>query len=130
MPDNKELPNNPRRNTFFSGTKPAILILNFFATDLHGLSQIFTEDYLLFCFIVNLLNPSVLIRVFPCSSAAKIRIAVIYPKSTIKKNDEGDHGGGDHGGSPLQDFVGAGPRACPDTPEPIVSIHAVRIGKF
>jgi len=34
MPDNKELPNNPRRNTFFSGrkqiisgTKPAILIL-------------------------------------------------------------------------------------------------------
>jgi hypothetical protein len=48
------------------------------AKDLHGLSQIFTEGYLLFCFIVNLLNPSVLIRVFPCSSVAKkfkIRIA-------------------------------------------------------
>jgi hypothetical protein len=44
----------------------------------------------------------------------------ILPKSTVKKkNDEGDHGG-----SPLQDFVGAGPRACPDTPGPI------RIGKF
>jgi hypothetical protein len=40
----------------------------------------------------------------------------ICPKSTVKKkNDEGDHGG-----SPLQDFVGAGPRACPDTPGPIV----------
>jgi hypothetical protein len=30
----------------------------------------------------------------------------------------------------MRDFVGAGPRACPDTPGPIVSIHAVRIGKF
>jgi hypothetical protein len=48
----------------------AILILNFFATDLHGLSQIFTEGYLL--------NPSVLIRVFPCSSVAKIRIAAMF----------------------------------------------------
>jgi hypothetical protein len=55
----------------------AILILNFFATDLHGLSQIFTEGYLLFCFIVNLLNPS---GVFPCSSVAKIRIAGILIK--------------------------------------------------
>jgi hypothetical protein len=44
-------------------TGAAILILNFFATDLHGLSQIFTEGYLLFCFIVNLLKPLVLIRV-------------------------------------------------------------------
>ena len=54
----------------------AILILIFFATDLHGLSRIFTDGYLFFYFNVNLLNSSVLIRVSPCLSVAKIRIAV------------------------------------------------------
>jgi len=41
-----------------------ILILNFFATDLHGFLRIFTDGYSLFCFIVNLLNSSALIRGF------------------------------------------------------------------
>jgi uncharacterized membrane protein len=43
----------------------AILILNFFATyqRFHGLFRIFTDGHLLFCFIFDLLNFSVLIRV-------------------------------------------------------------------
>jgi hypothetical protein len=56
----------------------AILILNFFATDLHGLSQIFTGGYLLFCFMVNLLNPSVLIRVHPW---LKLELLGCYPST-------------------------------------------------
>jgi hypothetical protein len=65
-------------------------------------------------------------RIMQSCNRAKLELLMPNPKSTVKKkNDEGDHGG-----SPLQDFVGAGPRACPDTPGPMVSIHAIRIGKF
>jgi hypothetical protein len=60
----------------FSVKKTAIPILIFFATDLHGLSRIFTDGLLLFYFIVNLLNFSMLIRVSPCLSVAKIINAV------------------------------------------------------
>jgi hypothetical protein len=56
---------------------------DFFATDLHGLSRIFIWGYLFFCIIVNLLNSSVLIRVSPRSSVAKIIISkmeTVYKK--------------------------------------------------
>jgi hypothetical protein len=50
----------------------------FFATDLHRLSRTLTDGYLLFCCIVNLMNSSVLIRVSPGSSVAKMRIAAFF----------------------------------------------------
>lgn len=54
------------------GKTAAILILNFFSTNLHRLSQVFTGKCFLFRFLINSLNSSVVICDYLCSSVAKI----------------------------------------------------------